>query len=281
MDFIDLHIHSTASDGTVRPEDIPALAEPERYERVVLSLTDHDCVSGYAACRRAAEEYPNVTVLAGVEISTDYRGNSVHMLGYGIDPEDPALQEQLKALRNGRDIRNAKILEKLRGIGIAVPEETIHPEEGEAIGRPLIARWLVENGYAKDNADAFARYLGVRGSCYVDRMKYTPKESIRLIRDAGGKAVLAHPMQYKFLQRPELEEMIALLKSEGLEGIETYYTEFTEEETRYVERLADRFGLIRTGGSDFHGENKPTYTLGYGWGNLGATFGKIEYEKLL
>lgn len=281
MNFIDLHIHSTASDGTVPAGELLDLIPVEQYERVVLALTDHDCVAGVPALQKAAEAYSNVTIIPGVEISTEYQNYSVHVLGLGIDPENAALKDKLATLSEGRDSRNYKILEKFEEIGIHIPEFVIQPKKGKAIGRPLIAAWLIEHGLATDMGDAFTRYLGEGARCYVDRVRYSPIDSVKLILDAGGVPVLAHPMQYRKFSRETLERMISELKEVGLQGIETYYTEFSKAETAYVESLADRFGLLRTGGSDFHGENKPTYQLGFGWGKLGETFDKIQFEEIL
>ncbi len=281
MNFIDLHVHSTSSDGTVPAGQLLDLISVEQYDHVVLALTDHDCVAGIPALQKAAKAYTNVTIIPGVEVSTEYQGYSVHMLGLGIDPTNSALQEKLNTLSEGRDRRNYKILEKFEEIGIHIPEFVIQPEKGKAIGRPLIAAWLIEQGLATDMGDAFTRYLGEGARCYVDRVRYSPADSVKLILEAGGIPVLAHPMQYHKFSRKMLEQLISDLKDIGMQGIETYYTEFSKAETAYVESLAERFGLLRTGGSDFHGENKPTYQLGFGWGRLGETFEKIQYEEIL
>ncbi len=281
MNFIDLHIHSTASDGTVAPDQLLDLIPVEQYENVVLALTDHDCLAGIPLLQQAAKKFSNVTIIPGVEISTEYQGYSVHVLGMGIDPQHPMLNEKLDQLREGRDSRNWKILKKFEEIGIRIPDYVIQPEKGRAIGRPLIAAWLIEHGLATDMGDAFTRYLGEGARCYVERVRYSPAESVALIQEAGGVPVLAHPMQYHKFSRETLEGMIAELTDLGLQGIETYYTEYSKAETAYVESLAKRFGLLRTGGSDFHGDNKPTYQLGFGWGNLGDHFEQIEYQEII
>ena len=296
--FIDLHIHSTASDGTTSPEYIidvaresvrNGLAQGELTEipkRIILALTDHDTVNGIEAIQNVARNYSDVTIIPGVEVSTaygcdKYGTDEIHILGLNIDSKDEALNRGLEFYRDGRRRRNLRILQKFDKLGIHIPEEELISKPGEAVGRPHIARWLVNHGEAKSIKDAFDRYLNVGKICYFDREKIPQKECISMIRGANGIPVLAHPMRYRFLSRAELEALIEKLIGYGLQGLECYYTQNTEEETEFLEGLAKRYELIRTGGSDYHGRHKPDNRLGFGFGNLGKTMNRIQVEQIL
>ena len=165
-------------------------------------------------------------------------------------------------------------------MGISIPEEELSTRENEAVGRPHIARWLVRHRYAKSIRDAFDRFLNPGEPCYVNREKAPAKECIQLIRNAGGIPVLAHPVRYRFLNHTELEKMIRRFTEDGLQGVETYYTENRPVDTRYLEALSEKYRLIRTGGSDYHGKNKPNHHMGYGHGNLGETMDRIQVNLL-
>ena len=282
--WIDLHTHSTASDGTTPPEQMPQIVLDmignDKYNEIWLALTDHDTTAGIGRLLEAAKAYPSFHAIPGVEISCDYNGKEIHMVGLHIDWQDAALTAALSRYRDGRDNRNARILQRFEDIGIHIPPEALPVGEGETPGRPHIARYLMEHRFVASIKEAFDKYLKDGALCYVDREKPSPEEGIALIRNAGGIPVLAHPMQYHFLTRTELEELVRILKEKGLEGIEVYYTEFSEEETAYVEALAEKYDLMKSGGSDYHGQNKPGYQLGYGLGNLRSTMKKISGELL-
>lgn len=294
--FIDLHTHSTASDGTTPPwrlvEDADrsiekALREgwiPVKPDRMVLALTDHDTVQGIPALMESVKERPDVTIIPGVEISTEYLdskgSHEIHIMGLGVDPANEDLLAGLKFYREGRHRRNLRILEKFQRLGIHIPEEELSHRPGEAVGRLHIARWLVDHGEAESIKDAFDRYLNPGEICYCEREKLSQEESLAMILGAGGIPVLAHPVRYGYMNRKNLEALIRKLKGMGLRGLETYYTLNTEEQTRYLEALADRENLIRTGGSDYHGSHKPGYHLGFGYGNLGETMDRIDVNFL-
>lgn len=277
MRWIDLHVHSTASDGTTDPEMLPQAVmrqvkeEGKKYDEFWLALTDHDTVAGVKRLKLAARDYPNFHVVPGVEISCNYKEKEIHMLGLYIDEDNEELVQKLEYYREDRKRRNTRILQRFSDIGIEIPEEALKVAEGETPGRPHIARYLMEQGITSSVKEGFDRFLKEGGLCYVDREKPTPEEGIRMIQNAGGMAVLAHPMQYRHLDRTELEELVRSLKEAGLEGIETYYTEFTAEETVFVEDLSRKYGLFTSGGSDYHGQNKPDYHLGSGMGSLTDT----------
>lgn len=295
--FIDLHVHSTASDGTTPPWRLVEAADrsiekaleegwiPVKPDRMVLALTDHDTVQGIPALLESVKNRPDVTIIPGVEISTEYndaKGNhEIHILGLGVDPSNENLLEGLRFYREGRHRRNLRILEKFQSLGIHIPEKELYHRPGEAVGRLHIARWLVEHGEAESIKDAFDRYLNPGEVCYFEREKLSQEESIKLILEAGGIPVLAHPVRYHFMNQQELETLVRHLKKLGLQGIETYYTVNTPEQTQYLEMLAKREKLIRTGGSDYHGSHKPGYHLGFGHGNLGETMDRIDLESLV
>lgn len=287
MRWVDLHVHSTASDGTTEPEmllekvlqSVREHGEEGKYDTYLLALTDHDTLAGVERLKHAAEKYPEFEILSGVEISCDYCGKEIHMLGLHVDEHNEMLLNRLAYYREFRKHRNEKILEKLRNLGIPVGLDDIPVKEGEAMGRPHIARYLLEHGYVSSIQEAFDVYLKKGRPCHVKREKPTSEEAIELILHAGGCPVLAHPMQYKKMNRTELDELVKKLKTIGLQGIETYYTEFSQEEVEFVEALSEKYSLIRTGGSDYHGHNKPEVALGYGFGNLNKTMDKIGEWK--
>lgn len=271
--FIDLHIHSTASDGTLSPEEIPAAAAAltdSEQAPMVLALTDHDTLAGVPSFMEAAKKYGDrLRAIPGVEISTDYHGVCIHILGYGIDPEDPFLNQKLKEIRDSRDNRNALIIQKLQEQGFDISLKDLIPEHpGDTIARPHIARALLQKGYVTSVKEAFDRYLAEGRCCFVDLVMPSPKEAVQWIKKSGGAAVLAHLMYYKKLSTAEKEALVFHLKEHGLDGIETYYSSYTPEEQAYVEGLSVQYGLVKTGGSDYHGANKPHISLFTGQGNL-------------
>lgn len=292
--FIDLHVHSTASDGTTPPWRLVEAADrsiekalhegwiPVKPDRMVLALTDHDTVQGIPALLESVKNRPDVTIIPGVEISTEYNdakeSHEIHILGLGVDSSNENLLTGLRFYREGRHRRNLRILEKFQALGIRIPEKELYHRPGEAVGRLHIARWLVDHGEAESIKDAFDRYLNPGEVCYFEREKLSQEESIQMILGAGGIPVLAHPVRYHFMNQQELEKLVGQLKNLGLQGIETYYTANSSEETQYLEMLAKRENLIRTGGSDYHGSHKPGYHLGFGHGNLGETMNRIDID---
>lgn len=271
--YIDLHIHSTASDGTLSPEEIVqhAVALTDSKEApIVLALTDHDTLSGIPSFINEAKKYgKRLTAIPGVEISTDYHGVCIHILGYNIDPEYPPLVSRLGKIRDSRDNRNALIIQKLKEQGCEISLEDLSPEHpGDTVARPHIARELLKKGYVSSVQEAFDRYLAEGRCCFVDLVMPSPEEAIRLIRESGGAAVLAHLMYYKKLDTAEKESLVALLKDHGLNGIETYYNSYSPVEQAYVEGLSIQYGLVKTGGTDFHGAAKPQISLFTGRGDM-------------
>ena len=259
--MIDFHVHSTASDGTVSPEKLAELGRGFG----AMALTDHDNCDG---CERFLAESASLGVtgrrLAGIELSvepgTGY--DKFHLLGLGIDPTAPCLTDFLDEIRAGRDARNVEILAKLDGMGMPITlEEVRRYANGKIVARPHIARVLVDKGYAGNVYDAFRRFVGDGASAYVTRYRPAPARAIDVIHRARGVAVMAHP-RYWTADPDALKAGLARLKDIGLDGIEAEYQTNAPEETILHLRTAYALGLAVTAGSDFHGANKPTITLG-------------------
>jgi len=263
--MIDLHTHSTASDGKLSPAELIRHAQAVGIE--VIALTDHDTLSGLEEASGEAARI-GIELIPGVEISAENDPGTLHMLGYFVDPSDAELVETLSWLRGGRDDRNHIILSKLAELGCPLEwDEVAALAGGESMGRPHIATAMVNRGYVSSFNDAFDRYLGKGAAAYTDRDKMTPEIAIERIRSAGGLPVLAHP-QTLSLSDDELSDLLSRLTSMGLVGVEVYYYSHSEEETAFYTSLARRYGLIVTGGSDFHGPGMIETRLGVGRGNM-------------
>lgn len=242
----DLHTHSTASDGLLSPDELVTLASDRGI--VVLSLTDHDTTDNVAAAGETARD-AGMTFIPGVELSTHVRRGELHILAYGIDIHDGALQDELERLRASRRDRATVMIERLRAIGVEItPEDVAAHAGGGSIGRPHVARAMIDKGYVTSIDEAFDRYIGPGRAAYVSREALTPERAIELISSAGGLATMAHP-----LTLPDYEERLPDLVSAGLRGIEAYYGEYSEVERQRIAAVGRRFGLLATGGSDYHG----------------------------
>ncbi len=243
----DLHLHSTASDGRLSPAEVVRLAVERGLS--IIALTDHDSVEGIAAALGAAKGFPSLRVIPGVEISTDVPQGEIHILGYFIDPGNSGLAESLERFRHSRYIRAQGMIAKLDAMGMAIEWGRVQAIAGEgAIGRPHVAQAMLERGYVSSLGEAFGRYIG-RGACaYVEREKMNPVEAVELVVQGGGLPVLAHPADVA-----NLEESISRLQRVGLVGIEVYYNGYTSRVVQYLASLGRKYGLIATGGSDYHG----------------------------
>ncbi len=268
--MIDLHTHSTASDGSLSPEELVIVAKKSGLE--ALALTDHDTFEGVKTAYITASEV-NLPFLCGVEISVKYeREGHFHLLGYFLTPEVPLLQDTLKKLQKARAERNKKMIKKLQELGIEITmEELKEIAKGGEIGRPHIAQLLIKKGVVRNFEEAFEKYLKKGAPAYIPKAFLSPEEAIKLILKAKGIPVLAHPISLK-LSLSELEEYLKKLKDFGLYGIEAYYTQHTQEFTEFLLNCAKKFDFLVTGGSDFHGDNKPDIKLGRGYGNLNIPF---------
>ncbi len=247
MSLVDLHIHTTASDGKYSPDVIVARAAETGLKYI--SITDHDTIDGVIPAINAAKSYPGLTLIPGVEISTDLADGEAHILGYFIDYGSPDFQKELEKFRDSRLVRGQRMVAKLNDLGIKIDWSRVQAIAGDgAIGRPHVAQAMLEKGYVKTFKEAFDKYIAHGGPAYVEREKMTPQEAVALILSAGGIPVLAHPFTVK-----DPEAMAATLKEAGLIGIEAHYKDNTPEQTAATLELAEKYGLIATGGSDYHG----------------------------
>lgn len=271
MKRIDLHIHTTASDGTFTPEEV--VREASRLGLAAVAITDHDSAAGYPAAAAEGEKC-GLEVVPGIEISTKFR-SAVHILGYYIDVDSPALEEVLEWMHRDREERNVKLCAMLRASGVDIDIERMHARFGDLVGRPHFAEIMIENGMARDMNDAFERLLNKNRPYFIPRQFLPIERSIEIIREAGGTAVLAHPFQYR-LDEEALRELIEHCMASGLEGIECRYSGYDARMCAYLESLAAEYGLVRTGGSDFHGTIKSDILLGTGKGELSVPYAFLE-----
>ncbi|MDO4466413.1 MAG: PHP domain-containing protein [Bacillota bacterium] len=251
--MLDLHIHTTASDGSESPKDMVRLAYLAGID--TMAITDHDTMDG---CLEAMEEGKKlgVHVIPGMEISAGYRDSYIHILGYGMNPSNPELLPIIQYVRNDRKERNQKIIVSMEQDGIVFSEEDLNKK---TLGRPHFAKVLVDQGRATDIQDAFDRFLGNNKKYSFPRNYISLAKSIEIIHACQGLVVVAHPYQYKFEDLTAfLEEMVSL----GVDGVEVYYSGYSEEQIAFLKDFATRHQLLITGGSDFHGDCKPNILLG-------------------
>jgi len=262
---IDLHVHSVYSDGTNTPAELLAMAEERGLS--AMALTDHDTVGGIFPLQEAAEDSP-VEVVPGIELSAECERGTMHILGYFIDPKNPALLEKIAKVREGREARNYEILKRLNKLGYILMWSEVEKQAGkDVVGRPHFAEALVARGHVKSRKSAFELLLAKGRPAYVERYRYTAAECIELIVRAGGVPVLAHPATI-FMPDDQLRGLIKGLKGKGLGGLEVYYAEHHPENIAKFSEWANEFDLICTGGTDYHGENTPDLKLGTGFGQL-------------
>lgn len=250
---VDLHIHTAASDGQYAPAEVVRLAHG--LGLTTIAVTDHDTTDGIEKALTAARGIP-LQVIPGIEISADIPRSEVHILGYYVAYGEPAFQDKLALFRDSRLNRAQRMVEKLARMGLTLDWRRVRQIAGAGtVGRPHVARAMLEKGYVSSIDEAFDRYINRNGPAYVERMKVSPAEAVQLILDAGGIPVLAHPLYESHLV-PELAR-------HGLVGLEAYYSGYSPDEIRFLVDLATRHGLLVTGGSDFHGEEvQPDHPLG-------------------
>lgn len=246
--YIDLHTHSTASDGIYSPAEL--LHRAKDIGLRVLALTDHDSTDGLLEAAQTASRL-DIDLIPGIEINTDVAGGEVHVLGYFPEYERPAFQAVLKVLRDARERRGQRMVELLNEQGIAVSWERVREIAKGSVGRPHVAKALLEAGYVKTIGEAFDTYIGKGCYAYVPRYRLTPVDAVHLIVSANGLPVIAHPIELPGLA--ELRNWLPELCEAGMAGLETYYGPYTTAEEQALRALADEFHLIPTGGTDFHG----------------------------
>ncbi len=271
---VDLHSHSTASDGSETPARVVAMAAEAGLS--ALALTDHDTLSGIGEARQAADQL-GVELIAGVELSLDWtahypaggRPGGMHLIVLFVDDSHGPIQDRLEGLRVGRSARNRLILERLADLGVDISIEEVVAKAGAGtVGRPHIAAALVDRGYAPDIGSAFQLYLGNQGPAYVGRRRLTANDALDLARRSGGVSVLAHPYTLGLEHDRQLENLLAQLAERGLDGVETHHSGIEPDRRKTLRRMASRVGLSPSGGSDYHGTYKPGIEVGVGVGDL-------------
>jgi len=244
---VDLHIHTTISDGRFSPAEV--VHKAAELGLAIIALADHDTVDGIVPALEAAKKFPQLRIIPAVEVSTDVPSGEVHVLGYFIDYTSQELAETLVRFRDSRERRAQGMVTKLAGLGIQIDWQRVREIAGDgSIARPHIAQAMLEKGYISSIKEAFDKYITRDGPAYVGREKMTPADAVALIVRAQGLPVMAHPFTV-----PDPEAMIIEMKAAGLVGLEAYYNGYTTDEINRLVRLADRHGLIATGGSDYHG----------------------------
>ncbi len=256
---VDLHVHTNASDGSNPPEVVVQLAAQAGLRAI--AITEHDNTNSIARCLAAGEEY-GVEVIPGIELSADYKGIEIHVLGYYVDPEAESLRDLLEVALVNREERNQKICAKLRALGMDVTMEELrarHP--GTVLGRPHIGLLMIDKGYVTSVKESFREYMAKGAKCYVPKVNMPLERAISRIIAAGGVPVLAHPFQYE-LEEGALRELIELVMALGCRGLECEYARYDMAQREYLCGLAREYGLLITSGSDYHGTPKPDILLG-------------------
>ncbi len=274
MKTCDLHTHTTASDGSDSPSKLVEKALEAGLSAI--AVTDHDTTAGLSEAEMASKRF-GIEFVPGVELSVNFHKGNMHILGYLMDQEDERFRQVLTRVQKARAERNPKILALLADLGLEISmDELKEISKGGQIGRPHIARAMVEKGYVRSVSDAFEKYLKRGAKAYAPKSILSPKEAIQVIRGAKGVPVLAHPFSLLSETREELDETVASLTDEGLMGLECYYSEHDDAFTSLCISLAKKYGLVVTGGSDYHGKAKPYIKLGRGKGNLVIPYSCVE-----
>lgn len=295
MSFIDLHIHTTASDGTFSPKEV--VEEAVRRGLSVIAITDHDTTQGIPEALEAIEVYyqekdsedcqvnsdeenqEKLILVPGVEISCWYDTREVHMLGLFVDYKDSVFNGRLKGMEQERDRRNDRMIEMFHEAGIPMTLKDLKfGEEDTVVSRAHFARYLEENGYVKSREEAFKKYIGDGCPFYLTRNYISAETAVQWIHEAGGLAFLAHPYLYDFKEE-KVRKMLRELKEAGLDGLEAYHSTTDNGRTNQLREYAKDLNLLVSGGSDFHGGNKPYIYMGVGKGNLRIT--RHVYDKIV
>lgn len=255
MHEVDLHLHTTHSDGTLSPTELVDLCAQKGLK--VIAISDHDSTEGVAEAQEAAARH-GIEIIPAIELSTDVPDNEIHMLGYFVDMEDAGFQELLRSFRAGREDRGREMVERLRKLGLEITwDEVERIADGAAVGRPHIAQAMIERGYVSEWQEAFERYIGRTGPAYVERTRLEPEEAIQVLLDNGALPVMAHPLYYEREDTQILRRIVSDLKDAGMVGLEVHYGEFSKGEIQMLANIAAEFDLIPCGGSDYHASGKP------------------------
>lgn len=265
MNFVDLHVHSNASDGTLSPFEVVSLAAEKKL--TAIALTDHDTIDGLKEAQEAAFGLP-LEIIPGIELSCVYLGEEIHILGLFVDLSDPQFSSEIKELKKIRDKRNVEIIRRFREADIIISlEEVMAGNPDTVVTRAHFARVLYEKGYVKSMDQAFKKYLNYGGPYCPRKEKITPEHAMKILTGCKAFPVLAHPCQYH-LGDKKTDELVSYLKDLGLLGLEVYHSSNNQYESSKLRKLARKYDLFPTGGSDFHGSNKPDIELGTGRGGL-------------
>ncbi len=260
MNYVDLHVHSAASDGSLSPRQVVVTAKAQGLRAI--ALTDHDTIEGLEEALAAGAEL-GLEVIPGIEISADHEPGSMHILGYFINYRNGRLDEQLRVLKQARAERNPQIIAKLQKLGLAITMAEVQEVSGGGqVGRPHIAQVLVQKGYVANFQEAFGKYIGNHGPAYVTKFRFPPQDAIAMITAAGGLASLAHPFTLEYSSTGHLRMILQQLQDWGLAALEVYYPEHPPERQGIYKKLAQELGLLTTGGSDYHGVIKPEVKIG-------------------
>ena len=276
---VDLHLHSSISDGADSPERVVELAAQANL--TYAALMDHDTLGGVNRARQAAQKF-SIEFIPGVELSVNHGETKIHMLVYFLEPGDGPLQSRLASLRDGRGTRNVQIVEKLNQLGYVITDDDVARQAaGPSVGRPHIADALIEKGYIRSRDEAFSDLLHDGGAAYVERDRLTAEDAIRLSRASGSVPVIAHPVTMG-LTRDGFSRTFRELTELGLGGIEAHHPMHIVELRDHLTELATALGIAATGGSDYHGSNKRSYRVGTGKGDLRVPGSAVEqlYEQL-
>ncbi len=274
--MVDLHAHTTASDGSLTPSELVALAKSMGLR--ALAVTDHDTIDGIPEAIAAAGDL-GIELIPGIELASEHDRGRLHVLGYWVQHDSPSLTGRLRQLKDNRSRRNELMVEKMRSLGLAITMEDVVAESGGGVvARPHMAMALVRKGIVPNVRDAFRQYLSEGAPAHVPRDKIGPREASDLIHSAGGLAVVAHPISLG-LEPDEVPAEFARLKNEGLDGVECYYSRFTHEESQLFLAAAETVGLLPTGGSDYHGAARPEIMLGNVIDGAPAPYSLLERLK--
>jgi predicted metal-dependent phosphoesterase TrpH len=274
MGYVDLHLHTIASDGVRSPSEIVKYAKTKGLQAI--AVTDHDTIEGLEEALSEGKK-TGFEVIPGIEISAEYSPGSMHLLGYFLDVHHPLLIEKLDYLQKARAERNPKIAEKLNRLGVQITyDEVVRASGGGQVGRPHFAQVLLEKGYVRSIQEAFDRFLRKGAAAYVNKFRFTPSEAIGFINEANGVAVLAHPNTLGLNGIEQLDALVFQLMKQGLRGIEVYYPEHSVSDVAQYRFLANKYDLVMTGGTDYHGIEGDGLDLGVGRGGMRLPYSIVE-----